>query len=96
MKIFLNFCFQDSTAEEFVNLYPLLKSTRLGSSLTGQQELIQIAAEQAELDQEFDPLDSENNQTDRLVTCINLALPLFSVSYFKNKQLFMYDIYISF
>lgn len=75
---------QDSTAEEFVNLFPLLISTRLGNTLTGQQELIQIAADQAELDQDFDPLDIENNQTDRLITTIKLALPLFSVSHLQR------------
>lgn len=55
----------------------------MGNTLSGQQELVQIAAEQAELDQDFDPLDKENNQTDRLITCIKLTLPLFSVSISK-------------
>lgn len=70
---------KDSTAEEYINLFPFLAATKLGTSTSGQQELVDIAAEQAELDQEFDPLDAENNQADRFITCVKFAMPMFSV-----------------
>lgn len=69
---------QDVTAEEFVNLMPFLISTRLSHTFTGQQELIDIAAEQAEINREFDPLEEGTNNVDRLITCIKFVLPFFS------------------
>ncbi|KAK4886572.1 hypothetical protein RN001_002843 [Aquatica leii] len=65
-------------AHEYVDLIGFLKSTRLSQSFTGQQELVEIAAEKAELDKDFDPLDQETNQVDRLLTCIKLVIPYFS------------------
>ncbi|KAK3923937.1 Apoptosis inhibitor 5 [Frankliniella fusca] len=86
---------QDVTAEEFHLLMELLNATRLGKTVSGQKELVDIAAEQAELDQPFNPSDPENESFDRLVNCVKHALPYFSkqlestrfVAYFCDEVL---------
>jgi hypothetical protein len=70
---------QDVTADEFHNLMELLGWTRLGHTVSGQQELVDIVAEQAEINQNFDPKDIENDNVDRLIQCVKHALPYFSV-----------------
>jgi len=70
---------QDVTADEFHNLMELLGWTRLGHTVSGQQELVDIVAEQAEINQNFDPKDVENDNVDRLIQCVKHALPYFSV-----------------
>lgn len=57
----------------------LLGWTRLGHTVSGQQELVDIVAEQAEINQNFDPKDVENDNVDRLIQCVKHALPYFSV-----------------
>lgn len=69
---------QDVTADEFHNLMELLGWTRLGHIVSGQQELVDIVAEQAEINQNFDPKDVENDNVDRLIQCVKHALPYFS------------------
>ncbi|XP_034250943.1 apoptosis inhibitor 5 isoform X2 [Thrips palmi] len=69
---------QDVTAEEFHLLMELLNATRLGKTVSGQKELVDIAAEQAELGQSFNPTDPDNESFDRLVNCVKHALPYFS------------------
>lgn len=56
----------------------LLSWTRLGHSVAGQKEIVEIVAEQAELDSEFNPTDEDH--VDRLIHSIRHALPYFSVS----------------
>lgn len=69
---------QDVTADEFHNIMEVLAWTRLGSTVAGQQELIDITIEQAELAVPFKHTNVE--QWNRLVQCIKHALPFFSVS----------------
>lgn len=69
---------QDVTADEFHSIMEVLGWTRLGSTVTGQQELIDITVEQAELSEPFKHTNIE--QWNRLVQCIKHALPFFSVS----------------
>jgi len=68
---------QDVTADEFHSIIEILAWTRLGSTVTGQQELIDIIVEQAELSIPFKHTNVE--QWNRLVQCIKHALPFFSV-----------------
>ncbi|XP_063227604.1 apoptosis inhibitor 5 [Bacillus rossius redtenbacheri] len=68
---------QDVTAEEFHQLMDLLAWTRLSHSVSGQQELVGIVAEQAELTREFDPAHDQDC-VDKLIQCFSLALPYFS------------------
>lgn len=71
------FLIQDVTADEFHSIMEILAWTRLGSTVTGQQELVDITIEQAELPIPFKHTDIE--QRNRLVQCIKHALPFFSV-----------------
>lgn len=69
---------------------PYLVSSKLSNTLTGQQELLDITTDQLELDQDFDPLDKETNNANRLISCIKYVLPIFSVSFiiFTLKTIF--------
>lgn len=71
------FNIQDVTADEFHSIMEILAWTRLGSTVTGQQELVDITIEQAELSVPFKHTNVE--QWNRLVQCIKHALPFFSV-----------------
>nr|CAD7266999.1 unnamed protein product [Timema shepardi] len=73
---------QDVNAEEFYQLLELLSWTRLGQTVAGQQELVDMIAEQADLNQDFEPQSPDNENMDRLLHCFKLALPYFSVSTF--------------
>jgi len=69
----------------------ILAWTRLGSTITGQQELVDITIEQAELSVPFKHTNVE--QWNRLVQCIKHALPFFSVCicfqyFFKHNLIF--------
>ncbi|KAK0183348.1 hypothetical protein PV327_001399 [Microctonus hyperodae] len=74
---------KDVTAEEFHSIMEILSWTRLGSSLMGQQELIDITIEQAELSVPFNHNNLE--QWDRLIQCIKHALPHFNVQIDSSK-----------
>lgn len=67
---------EDVTADEFHILMDLLAWTRLGKSTSGQKEIVEIVAEQAELDSDFIPTDEDH--VDRLIHSIRHALPYFS------------------
>lgn len=61
----------------------VLAWTRLGSTVSGQQELIDITVEQAELSVPFKHNNVE--QWDRLVQCIKHALPHYSAQIDSSK-----------
>ncbi|KAJ9601059.1 hypothetical protein L9F63_000794 [Diploptera punctata] len=65
---------QDVTADEFHHLMELLGWTRLAHTVSGQQELVDIVVEQAELNQSFDPKEIENDNVDRLIQCVRHAI----------------------
>ncbi|XP_014213934.1 apoptosis inhibitor 5 [Copidosoma floridanum] len=67
---------QDVTAEEFHSIMEMLSWTRLGSTVNGQKELVEITIEQAQLSVPFKHTDLE--QCSRLIQCIKHALPYFS------------------
>jgi len=77
--LYCSYLLQDVTADEFHNLMELLGWTALGHTVSGQQELVDIVADQAEINQNFDPKDPENDNVDRLIQCVKHALPYFSV-----------------
>ncbi|KAM0731900.1 Apoptosis inhibitor 5 [Formica fusca] len=74
---------QDVTADEFHSIMEILAWTRLGSTVTGQQELVDITIEQAELSVPFKHTNVE--QWNRLVQCIKHALPFFSSQIDSSK-----------
>lgn len=47
------------------------------NTVMGRQQLLDIVAEQAELESTFEPTDSDI--VDRLMSCVKQAVPLFSV-----------------
>lgn len=77
---------QDTTAEEFIMLMPYLSTTKAANTVVGQQELINMVLDQLELDGEFDVLDKDNNNNiDKLITCIKFILPFFSAKMESTK-----------
>lgn len=66
---------QDVTADEFIQLIHILSNSRLTQTPLGQKELVDIVADQAELDHPFDPEDK--SQIDRIIQCTYCALPYF-------------------
>ncbi|CAH0559991.1 unnamed protein product [Brassicogethes aeneus] len=81
---------QDSSATEFAVILPYLKSSKLGRTIVGQQEIVNLVAERAEIDRDFDPLDEENNDTDRILMCVDYVLPLFNANVHSDKFLVYY------
>lgn len=79
INVFFKYLFnQDVNADEFHSIMEMLGWTKLSSTVPGQQELIDITVEQAELSVPFKHSNIE--QWVRLVQCIKHALPHFSVS----------------
>jgi Apoptosis inhibitory protein 5 (API5) len=78
IMLMMNSIIKDVTADEFKLLMDVLSETRLGKTLSGHQEMIDLVVDQAELDQPFSGSDPENVY--RLITCTQHALPFFSVS----------------
>lgn len=74
---------QDVTGNEFIQLMHVLGATRLSETATGQRELTDIIAEQAELDHPFDPRDE--SQIDRIIHCTHCAIPYFSAHVTSNR-----------
>lgn len=74
----------DTTVEEYVSLMQYLAATKYGQTPAGQQEIIEIASEQAELNADFDPLDKESDNVDRLILCLNLILPYANAKHGKQ------------
>ncbi|XP_031339697.1 apoptosis inhibitor 5 isoform X2 [Photinus pyralis] len=74
----------DISGQEYVELIDLLKSTRISQSFTGQQELVNMAVEKAELHKEFHPT-VQNAQVDKLLTCIKMVTPYFSAKVESTK-----------
>lgn len=70
---------QDVTADEFHFCMQILAKTKLGTLVSGHQELAQIAIDQAELDAELGgTLAAEDEVIERFIFCANEALPYFS------------------
>lgn len=74
---------QDVTADEFHLLMDLLGWTRLSKSVSGQKEMVDIVADQMDLNQEFNPRDED--QVDRLIYGLRHALPYFSTQVDSSK-----------
>lgn len=67
----------ECSSEEYVQLMPFLATTRLGNSISGQQELIEMTAQQIELDSDFS-VETLDKTIDRFLTCVKFILPFFS------------------
>lgn len=78
-EFFLEECkkaFRDIAAEEFLGLMSLLSNFKIAKTIPGQQALVDLVAEQAELDTSFDATSIENAAC--LLQCIKQAQPHFS------------------
>lgn len=75
---------QDVTGQEFNSLMTLLSGLKLAKTIPGQQALVDLAAEQADLGKKATPgvttqdPSSQAETLAKLVQCIRQALPLFS------------------
>lgn len=59
----------------------ILGSTKLGTTITGHAELVNLAKEQAELNADIDAITVEDEIVERFIQCATHAMPYFSVSY---------------
>ncbi|XP_028649332.1 apoptosis inhibitor 5 [Erpetoichthys calabaricus] len=67
---------EDVTGEEFVLLMKILSGLKGLQTVSGRQQLVELVAEQAFLEQHLNPADTDN--MDRLLQCTRQAVPLFS------------------
>ncbi|XP_077994223.1 apoptosis inhibitor 5-like [Glandiceps talaboti] len=73
----------DVTGEEFVSFMKILSVISSMQTVTGRQQLVDIVAEQADLDADFQPSDADS--VDRLMQCMKQALPFFSKNVMSTK-----------
>ncbi|XP_060695060.1 apoptosis inhibitor 5 [Hemiscyllium ocellatum] len=66
----------DVTGEEFVLFMKILSSLKNLQTVSGRQQLVELVAEQADLEQVFNSADPDS--VDRLLQCTRQAVPLFS------------------
>lgn len=76
---------QNITCEEFETLMTILSLTHLINTPDGQKELVELLASTAELDQFFNPKDLD--QVNRFITCLDFAIPFFSVNIYYKAQM---------
>lgn len=57
----------------------ILGATKLGNTVTGHAELVNLAKEQAELNTEIDAIMMEDEIVERFIQCATHAIPYFSV-----------------
>lgn len=57
----------------------ILSSTRLGKAVSGHKQLVDIVVEQSELDGNFEVNREEDDHRERLMQCLAIAMPYFSV-----------------
>ncbi|KAL5279095.1 API5 family protein [Megaselia abdita] len=69
---------QDVTADEFHLCMKILGSTKLGTTITGHAEMVNIAIEQAELGADIDAVTIEDEVVERFIQCASAVLPYFS------------------
>ncbi|KAM9663659.1 LOW QUALITY PROTEIN: apoptosis inhibitor 5-like [Trichechus inunguis] len=67
---------EDVTGEEFVLFMKLLSGLKSLQTASGRQQLVELVAKQADLEQTFNPLDP--NRVDRVLQCTRQVVPLFS------------------
>lgn len=70
----------DVTADEFHLCMTILGATKLGKTITGHNEMVQIAQDQAELNAVVSTVTYDDEIVERFIQCANHALPFLSVS----------------
>uniref|UniRef100_H3BAD9 Apoptosis inhibitor 5 n=1 Tax=Latimeria chalumnae TaxID=7897 RepID=H3BAD9_LATCH len=74
---------EDVTGEEFVLFMKILSGLKSLQTVSGRQQLVELVAEQADLEQKFNP--AEPDCVDRLLQCTRQAVPLFSKNVHSTK-----------
>ncbi|NXV73695.1 API5 inhibitor, partial [Atlantisia rogersi] len=74
---------EDVTGEEFVLFMKILSGLKSLQTVSGRQQLVELVAEQADLEQTFNPSDPDC--VDRLLQCTRQAVPLFSKNVHSTK-----------
>uniref|UniRef100_A0A8C3B434 Apoptosis inhibitor 5 n=1 Tax=Cairina moschata TaxID=8855 RepID=A0A8C3B434_CAIMO len=74
---------EDVTGEEFVLFMKILSGLKSLQTVSGRQQLVELVAEQADLEQTFNPTDPDC--VDRLLQCTRQAVPLFSKNVHSTK-----------
>lgn len=86
VKISFLYNLQVCSASEFILLMEYLAASRFISTSSGQADYLHMCEEYAELDNPFEPLD-----VDKILTCTDFALPLFSVWWYYILFLSLLD-----
>uniref|UniRef100_A0A4W3JF64 Apoptosis inhibitor 5 n=1 Tax=Callorhinchus milii TaxID=7868 RepID=A0A4W3JF64_CALMI len=73
----------DVTGEEFVLFMKILSGLKNLQTVSGRQQLVELVAEQADLEQVFNSSDPDS--VDRLLQCTRQAVPLFSKNVHSTK-----------
>uniref|UniRef100_A0AAR5P465 Apoptosis inhibitor 5 n=1 Tax=Dendroctonus ponderosae TaxID=77166 RepID=A0AAR5P465_DENPD len=81
---------QDCTSGQFMLIMPYLTQSKLGKTLHGQKELVNLVYNKIEVEGKFNLLETHTLSTDRLVLCVELILPLFNASNESTKLLIYY------
>lgn len=76
----------DVTADEFHLCMTILGATKLGKTITGHNEMVQIAQEQAELNAVVSTVTYDDEIVERFIQCATHALPYLSVSECSNLR----------
>lgn len=76
---------QDSSANECIAIIPFLITSKLTKTIAGQKEIVDLVAERADLDRDFDPLEEGNNNLSRILTCVEYILPIFNANVPSDK-----------
>lgn len=63
----------------------ILGQCKMADTVSGQQQLVDLVAQQCNFSQDFNPEDQEH--LDRMIICIKHALPYFSVSHLGSFYL---------
>ncbi|CAH1969702.1 unnamed protein product [Acanthoscelides obtectus] len=64
---------------------PYLTASKLTKTIAGQQELVNLVDEKAEIDGSFDPLEENGQNVNRVMMCVDFALPLFNANVESTK-----------
>jgi hypothetical protein len=72
----------------------ILSGLKSLQTVSGRQQLVELVAEQADLEQTFNPSDPDC--VDRLLQCTRQAVPLFSVSSLFYTHSWYFDYFISY
>nr|CAH7747208.1 unnamed protein product [Callosobruchus chinensis] len=70
----------ESDAIEFGLVMPYLTASKLAKTIAGQQELVNLIAEKAEIDGTYDPIEENDLFVNRLMMCVDFIMPLFNAN----------------